>query len=179
MINITPWLTANQEAIMSYYLKTPITQRLIRSPFREDHTPTCGFYYGKSKKLYLHDFATDEHFDTIEIVKRLNSCNYKKAIEIILSDEENFKSVKENRSGGFSGDSLLDFVPDSSPHEYFSRFGIRNSTLGRFGVQRAKALYINEDLLWRGTDKNPIFIYSHPSGRIKAYRPLSKDKTKK
>lgn len=170
------WILERQESIMEYYLGQKITPKLIRSPFREDKHPTCGFYYGKTGRLYLHDFATDEHFDCIEIVKRLYGISYNKAIQRINIDADKFETQDKAE---INEHKLLEYIVGNEDYTYFNKLGIKDSTLKRYGVYSARAVYLNEELTWKATAKNPIFIYQYPSGRFKAYRPLEKEREKK
>ena len=153
-----------------------IDHKLIRSPFREDKKPTCSFYYSKSNRLYLHDFATNAHIDCIEAVKLLYRINYSQAIDKILSDRESlFESEKL-----IVGDSKnYEFIAGSYSMEYFHKFGITDTTLLKYNVYPIKTLYCNETAVARGSKSNPLFAYCSSSGRIKWYRPLAKDSTKK
>lgn len=153
-----------------------ITSKLIRSPFREDSKPTCGFYYGKTGRLYLHDFGTDEHFDCIEIVRRKFGIGYIAALDRILEDAKHFdvESIAE-----LNANAKLEYIAGPPNFEYFYKLGISDKTLKKYGVHNARAIYVEEDLYWRSTEKNPIFVYQFPSGTFKVYRPLSKDSTKK
>lgn len=146
------------------------------NPFRDDTRPTCGYYYGKTGRLYLHDFGTDEHLDCIEIVKRKFKLGYIGALDKIIADREKFdvESIAE-----LNAHAKLEYVIGNKNFDYFHKLGITEKTLKKYGVSTARALYIEEDLYWRSTEKNPIFIYQFPSGTFKAYRPLSKDSTKK
>lgn len=160
---------------MEYYLGK-VTSKLIRSPFREDTKPTCGFYYGKTGRLYLHDFGTNEHFDCIEIVRRKFGLGYIAALDKILSDAKHFdiETIAE-----LNVNKKLEYVVGNKNFDYFHTLGITDKTLKKYGVHTARAIYVEEDLYWRSTEKNPIFVYQFPSGNFKVYRPLSKDSTKK
>lgn len=170
------WIIDRQESIMQYYLGREITPKLIRSPFREDKHPTCGFYYGKTGRLYLHDFATDEHMDCIEIVKRKYKLSFPKAIDFILADADKFETEEKQ---DLNETKVLEYIPGNQDFTYFLKLGIKSSTLKKYGVYTARAIYIDEQLFWRATEKNPIFIYQFPSGTFKAYRPMSKDRENK
>lgn len=176
MINIKPWVKANQEAMMEYYLGFSITSKLVRSPFREDTKPTCGFYYGTTGILYLHDFGTNEHFDVIEIVKRKFNLSYYKATQRILDDEKHFGEAQrlENKEK-----VNISYIGGNVTHSYFCDFFITYKTLEKFKVNEARIVYVDENLYWRSTANNPIFVYLNPSGKAKYYRPLAKDSTKK
>lgn len=160
---------------MKFYVGE-ITSKLIRSPFREDTKPTCGFYYGKTGRLYLHDFGTDEHFDCIEIVKRKFKIGYIAALNQIINDSPKFEG---NVSTELNEEIKLEYISGPPKFDYFNKLGITDKTLKKYGVVNARAVYADESLLWRSTENNPIFIYQFPSSRFKAYRPLSKDSTKK
>lgn len=161
---------------MEYYLGHKITSRNIKSPFRDDEHPTCGFYYGKSGRLYLHDFGTEEHFDCIEIVRKKFNLSFNKTIDKIIEDENKFNIVEK---ADINQDKHLEWIPGEGNYEYFNKLGIRNSTLKKFGVYTARAIYVDETLFWRSTEKNPIFVYQFLSGGFKAYKPLTKDKENK
>lgn len=151
--------------------------KIIRSPFRQDKNPTCSFYYSKTNRLYLHDFATEEHIDVFEAVKRKLGLTYKQVLDRIIEDKDKFDTefyVEESK------ENKLEFViGDNSLYDYYNRYHISKSTLLRFDVYSAKAIYINEEVVAKSTKTNPIFTYLFPSGNVKVYRPLSKDKSKK
>lgn len=161
--------------MMSYYLQTEVSSRLIRSPFRKDDKPTCGFYYGKTGKLYLHDFGTGEHFDVISVLQKKFNLSYYKAQLKLLEDENKFKTdvktsiVKHH----------IEYIPGNNDRSYFYRYYITDNILDAYRVSTAKAVYVDEKLFWRSTEKNPIFVYTFPSGSFKLYKPLSPDPTKK
>lgn len=151
--------------------------KIIRSPFRQDKNPTCSFYYSKTNRLYLHDFATEEHIDVFEAVKRKLGLTYKQVLDRIIEDKDKFDTefyVEESK------ENKLEFViGDNSLYDYYNRYHISKSTLLRFDVYSAKTIYINEEVVAKSTKTNPIFTYLFPSGNVKVYRPLSKDKSKK
>lgn len=158
-------------------MKLEIKTKLIKSPFRDDKNPTCSFYYSKSNRLYLHDFATEEHIDIFEAVKKLFRINYAEAIKKIISDKDRFEidEYEESRK-----ENKIEFIlADSSHLDYFNRYHITRETLLKYNVYPAKTIYMNEEAIAKGTKTNPIFCYLFPSGNIKTYRPLTKDKSKK
>lgn len=73
----------------------------------------------------------------------------------------------------------LEIVVSPDNHGYFDRYYISQETLNKFSVFNIKSVYRNGKLHSKATKSNPIFAYSFPSGRIKLYRPLSVDKSKK
>jgi len=74
---------------------------------------------------------------------------------------------------------VLDFVFDEYKGNYWNQFGVTLATLKRFNVRYVRTLYKNECVAGRSTANNPIFLYTFISKRVKIYRPLSPDKTKK
>lgn len=74
---------------------------------------------------------------------------------------------------------VLDFVFDEYKGDYWEKFGITPSTLKKFNVRYVRTLYKNESVAGRSTANNPIFLYTFVSKRVKIYRPLSPDKSKK
>lgn len=175
IIDINLWILSNQEKIFKYYLNVEVTNKLILSPFRVDHKPTCGFYYGKTGRLYLHDFRTEEHIDAIEAVKKKFKINYPDALAKILKDSENISSVSNNKVNKTKN---ITWIPSNEKSDYFEKFHIPDSLLTSYNVFKAKAVF-NDELIWAKWDKNnPIFIYLQPSKRFRVYRPLANDNKK-
>lgn len=162
---------------MEYYLSTKIDGKLIKSPFRKDEKPTCGFWYGKTGRLYLHDFGIEEFYDAVEIVKRMFNIDYPSAINKILNDYQKIVQLDSERRNETYVE--LSWVPQETYHNYFERYHIPTKWLPEYGIYSAKAIYANQTLWGRGTTNNPIFVYSMPSGRIRIYRPLTKEREKK
>lgn len=162
---------------MEYYLSTKIGSTLILSPFRKDENPTCGFYYSKRGRLYLHDFATSTHYDCIEVVKCKYGISFREAVDRIYRDRSQLKY-----SGGIlkREDKFYEFLlGDMATFAYFHKFGISTETLIRYKVYPVKTVYLNEEMIAKTTKDNPIFAYIFKSGNTKFYRPLTKEKSKK
>lgn len=150
---------------------------LFRNPLRKDNNPSCGFYYSKNDTLFFHDFATGVHYSWASIVRCKYNLTYAHALEKIREDRNLIKAV--NVSKLEEEDVELDVVVSEKLHPYFSLFGITPETLKKFNVHGVQSVYRNKKIQFRATTDNPIFAYYFPSGRIKLYRPLSPDKTKK
>lgn len=176
-LNPQQWINSRQEAIFEYYLNTQVSKSLIKSPFREDKNPTCGFYYNSNGILKLHDFATDEFFSAVDIVKRKFGLSYYKALDKILADKEKF-------------DTIIEAIPqvreefdwlagDPSQLSYFNRYKVISiDILLRYKVFVARCILTNSYILSKGHKTNPLFVYI-VDDKIKWYKPLSKDITKK
>lgn len=174
-LNPKEWILANQEALFELVLGIKLSNKLILSPFRVETKPSCGFYYSKTGRLYLHDFGSEEHFDIFEIIKRKHNCGYHKAITILLgyadSVTETEKLQKEEQE--------VTYILHDSYGNYFDQYKISEKTLKLYNVHPVKVVFVNDNIYWRATSKNPIFAYRFPSGGFKLYRPLSPDTTKK
>lgn len=115
--------------------------------------------------------------DCFEIVKLKFGLSYSEAIQRIIADQEHFT---ENDSYIQEKDSKMEFLlGDTKSLAYFHNFGITNETISKYKVFPAKTVYKNEEAIAKYRKDNPIFVYLYPSGRLKTYRPLSNDKTKK
>ena len=175
-MNEKEWIRENQEAIWTYFLKgKKPSQKLIRNRFRSDENPTCGFYYTKSNWLMLHDFATGEHWNIIQYARQILNLGYQRTVDNLLNLKdkypEDIKVVIEDRS-------VFDFIEKPLETNYFEGFRISRKTLEKYNVKSLRALYINESLVWRGTEANPVYLYT-VNERFKAYKPLAKDKANK
>jgi len=159
---------------MEYYLNLKVTRKLITSPFREDHKPTCGFYYSDKGVLYLHDFATNEHLDVFEVVKRKFKINYYQAIIRINHEKNKFNIDKVS----LKKEKIFYTFTEIDNFDYFKKFRISNEILKLYKVKAVKTLYVNEAVSKKSTKTNPIFAYTFPSGHFKFYRPLTKNDDK-
>lgn len=161
---------------MEYYLNTTITKSLIRNPFREDKKPTCGFYYNSNGVLKLHDFATEDFYSAIDIVKKLFGLNYYKAIDKIIADRDKFGDVEPNVQ---VREEIEWIAGDPNFLHYFNRYHVINTdVLIKYKVFSAKTILTNSYILAKGHKANPLFVFVE-NERIKWYKPLSKDPAKK
>lgn len=178
LLNPYKWIEENQEKIFQYYLKVKLNGKLITSPFRKDSKPTCGFYYGRKGRLYLHDFGTEEHFDALEVVRRMFSKDTQGAIYKLMDDYDAISSLNGET---FIGQKLNDisWVESDQYHNYFERYYISRELLVEYGVKHVKAVFNNQILSSRSTLEDPVFLYSLPSERVRIYRPLVADRSKK
>ncbi len=169
-----------QEKIMQYYLQIPIDlNRLYVSPLRKDKYPTCSFYYTPAGSLKFHDFGTEEQYSPVDIVMALKNVNYGKALKVILDD---LPLINKGEVDVVPKQDITLYYStvDPTPYQwYWDQYGISSFTLKKFNVEAGGKVYRNDKLYLYTTRDNPLFIYNFPSGNIKIYRPLSKDKKKK
>ena len=161
---------------MGYYLGIPISSTLVTSPLREDHKPTCSFYYGRTGRLYFHDFGVEKSYDVFDIVKELFKLSFRPALLKIMEDKDKFTEVNcevRKKEGTFK----LILGEDNS--KYFDRYFVKEETLKFFNVFPLKSFYLNNTLIGKANINNPIYAYKFQSGRFKIYRPLSKERREK
>jgi hypothetical protein len=176
LLNPMDYVMSRQEAIIEYYLNTTISKTLIRSPFRNDKNPTCGFYYNSNGVLRLHDFATEEFFSVIDIVKQLFKLNYYQALDKIIKDKDNFSTLEYKEE---AKEEIEWIAGDPSHLVYFNKYKvITTDILLKYRVFSAKTILTNSYILAKGHKTNPLFVYC-VDDKIKWYKPLTKDATKK
>lgn len=182
LLNLTSEeLTNIQEKIIKYYLNQEITSKLIRSPFRNDKNPTCGFYYNSKGILKLHDFATNEFYSAIDIVKKLYNISYYKAIDKITGDYDNIinEDISVVNLSKINKEEIIWYPADPSWLNYFNRYKvITPKILLSYKVFSAKSVETLDYTLAKGSKTNPLFVYL-VDDKIKWYKPLTKDKAKK
>lgn len=167
-----------QEKIFKYYLKVNIESKLIKSPFRDDKHPTCGFYYSKNNTLYLHDFATEEHVNAYNLLEKFEKVKSKRSLQVVLTRNYNLYNEVEVNIKKSARTSKIDYSTTRKKHPYYSYYHISEDIINKY-VTYVKNVYINE-LLWKSsTDEDPIFAYCFKSKAVKFYSPLTEDKTRK
>jgi hypothetical protein len=180
-LNLSPDELLNiQEKIFKYYLKQEVSSKLIRSPFRNDRNPTCGFYYNVKGVLKLHDFATNEFYSAIDIVKTLFNLNYYKAVDKIIGDYEYIINEEVTGLGSkINKEEILWYPAEPSWLNYFNKYKVITSKiLLQYKVFSAKSVETLDYTLAKGSKTNPLFVYL-VDDKIKWYKPLSKDISKK
>lgn len=184
----------NQESIIQYYTGIEITsKKLFLSPFRADKKITCSLYKSKNGKLYIHDFATNEHTDCFQTVMKLYNCNYYQALEIIAEDfglikrglfsknvSEKPKIVsplKESETCKIQV-QIKDFTKEEL--NWWKQFGIDYKLLKKYHVYSLQHIFLNGRLSFSSAQNNPIFGYYFGKDKNnnelwKCYFPTRKD----
>jgi len=169
-----------QERVMSYYLGLPVDlNRLHCSPLRRDTNPTCSFYYNSRGVLKFHDFGTSEQYSAIEIVMERFKLKYAEALQKIKADAPSIRAMEFDLSLREENVEYLCIAYTNPDFSYWKRYNISKAVLKKFGVVHLSKVFRNEKLFLKSTVDNPVFGYNFPSGNVKIYRPLSKDKKKK
>lgn len=166
-----------QEQIIVYYLGMQIDlNRVFSSPFRTDANPSCAFYYGKTGRLYLHDFSEGKFYSFMDIVMKKLKCNYYKALKDV---ERNISSIS------YFTPTVAEKIPIVYTYTsckfqdtYFAKHDISRATLTKFNVKLVGEVFRNDELWARSTKEDPVYVYEI-NDRCKVYRPLTKNKKDK
>lgn len=160
----------SQESIFNYYLNFEVSsKKLVVSPFRGDKQPTCAFYKSQNGIVYFHDFATNEHISCFQAVMKLFNLNYYQALDKIAAD---FKLIDnpeiQTRRIEFQPEltetesakiqcQIKDFTNEEL--KWWESFGINQKLLKKFHVFSIQHVFLNGELKFTSSDKNPIYGY--------------------
>lgn len=77
----------SQEDIFTHYFPNFSYKNRFSSPFRQDRTPSFGFFYKHNAKwIKAHDFSTGERWNCFEFVMKLYNTTFPEALNIICRD---------------------------------------------------------------------------------------------
>lgn len=157
---------------MEHYLGVPVRKGLIVSPLRKDTRPTCAFYRSKQNRLIFKDFSGDFIGDCFEVVMRINSCGFAKALSIIANDFGLIKrpDLKKNKPKlEYTGSKLQEteesvIQVEIRPFQeyelnWWASFGISEETLKKFKVFSCKNVFLNGHLFHIEKDRQLVFGY--------------------
>ena len=180
----------NQESIMHRYTGQDVnSKKLFTSVLRNDNHVTVAYYKSKSKILYMHDFATNEHLDCWNVVMRLFNCDYYEALNIIAKDFgliegthqiSTFKiipEIKEAESANIQV-QIKDYTKEEL--EWWLQFGINKKLLKKYQVFSLQHVFLNGELKFSSSNQCPIYGYyfgkdKNREEKWKIYFPLKKD----
>ena len=162
----------SQETYMEYYLGIPVKKGLIKSPLREDNSPTCSFYKNTSGDLIFKDFSGHFHGNFISVVMFKYNCTYPTALKIIANDfgivnypklKRNSKPITPSRAV-FKDDGpariqveIQDFTEGEL--EWWAQYGITKQILHKFSVYSCKSVFLNGSYFIGATKKQRIYGY--------------------
>lgn len=126
---------------MEHWLGITPDSRLHRSPFRKDRKPSCSFYTAKTGTLYFKDWASDEVYSVLDVIKLKNSCSYAKALEIARATEIKEMSPFEKIPKVFT------FIPLPDYHDYWRKLGVSKELLHEYSVHNVKYVYVDGDIM--------------------------------
>lgn len=185
----------SQEEIMARYTGVPIQINVkFKSPFREDNSPSCVYYYNKAGKLLFRDFGKGRPMDCFEVACTVNRCTFTDVLKR-LTDE--FNLLREHRvpkvdeslelEKKLANDpTTISIQPytlngswdmDNAGQKFWLRYGVTPKTLKRFRVFQLNNAWCNEKYVYRYNPESPGFAYWFGDGDYKLYFPL-KDKVR-
>lgn len=171
--------------VFSYYLGFPIVMgKVFNSPLRKDDNPSFAIFEGRGELLYK-DFATGESGNCIKFVQELFHISRENAVIKILVDlfrsnlsPSNGKVIPTYHSHRDEVSIGLKTVPfNESNLKYWKGYYIDEDTLNIFNVFAVSHVWINDNLVWKETEKEPIYAYITDK-KIKVYRPKSRKTAK-
>lgn len=182
----------SQEEIMTRYTGVGIKiNEKFKSPFREDNSPSCVYYYNKAGKLLFRDFGKGRPMDAFEIVCVLNKCTFAEALKVITED---FNLLKVQRVPKIDESLEIEKKLAGEPTEiqinpytyrgnwgltsyglgFWKQFGINANTLQKFKIFQLESAYCNGKRVYTRRIENPGFAYWFGGEEYKLYFPYSK-----
>ncbi len=174
-LKITKELILNkhsEEELMERYLGVPVRKGLIKSPLREDTSPTCAFYRNSKGDLIFKDFRGDFHGNFIGVVMYKYKCSWNKALRIIANDLNLIKSYSLEKNEpllNYTGSKLSQTEPvliqiekqEYSEFElkFWNKYGITLETLNKFNVMSCKNVFLNSKLFHSWFKNQLVFGY--------------------
>jgi len=161
----------SEEDIFHKYLNIyPNVTDFFCNPMRTDSHADCRFYRDSRRVLKFNDFAYKVNLDCFNVVQRLYSCNYYKAMEIIATDfnllgTEINKDVIENLNKEMARAKQLgelrvkrkDFL--QSELAWWQSEGIYKSTLDYYKVGSLMHVWYNSGIIYTFKKSDPGYVY--------------------
>lgn len=189
-----------QEQIFEYYLgiKVDVDNGLFLAPSilrPGDKNATCSFYYSLHDKLRLRDWAGYFHGDCIDLVGHLYHVNSsdKKGFNVILDqlardfNLHKYSSKRERTGSTFSvqevrkplkGKTIIQFQPRNwikNDADYWLAGNINRKALEKGRIFACEYVWINNNLTYTYTPKDPAYAYYFSQNDIKIAFPKRKD----
>ena len=188
----------SQKDIFEYYFGEEIdTNRQYKNPLRIDNRPGCRFFYSnvddnllfkdfsiKSPPIWCFEFIRLKYnlLTSYDVLIMINN-DFKLGLGINLNEHNNNLASNIN----FEKRESLDIIRlpikcrtqsfNKFDLNYWNQFGISLSTLNYYNVYSVKHVWKGNDIIWRYTKYNPIYLYHFPNdNKKKMYRPFEKNK---
>jgi len=184
-----------QEQIMERYVGKPIViNEKFKSPFREDNSPSCVYYYNKAGKLLFRDFAQDRSGDCFEVACTLNKCSFSEVLKLIVDDfnlldksyvAKDYSHLDVQRQLAQDPTTISiepytlhgKWAMDKAGLDFWANVGVSPATLKRYRVFQLNQAWCNEKIVYRYLSQSPGFAYWMDEGKYKLYFPY-KDKVR-
>lgn len=162
----------SEEEYFSMYLGIlPKTNKLFKSPLRDDKKPTCAFYRGKSG-LRFKDFGSNKSYSFIDVVMEKFNLSYYKALKFIAKDIgliDDIIHIPTKPLVKYDNTKVKDTTrcmiqvqtKDFTKEElnWWAKYNITLETLEKFNVFSIQAVFLNGRLNAVSNKHTPIYGY--------------------
>lgn len=180
----------SQEEIMVRYTGVGIKiNHKFTSPFREDNSPSCVYYYNKQGKLQFRDFGKGRPMDCFEVACVVRRCTFSEVLKHICDDfnlihvprtpkvDESLELEKKiaNEPTEINITPLTDngmWALSKSGELFWRRYGISNATLKKYKVYQLESAWCNDKYVYRSSAEHPAFAYWFGDKYFKLYFPF-------
>lgn len=162
-----------EEEYFTFYLGIiPSTKMMYRSPFREDHNPSCCFYRTRTGELRFKDFSRNEVYSVVDVVSELFKVPFKEALKIMAID---FGLIEKPNYAKNEPKAIYDgtIVEDTGPAviqccikeytkeelKWWDDRGVTERTLKKFNVFSVSSVFVNGINVFSSTDRSYCFGY--------------------
>lgn len=185
----------SQEEIMVRYVGVAIKiNEKFKSPFREDNSPSCVYYYNKAGKLLYRDFGKDRSMDCFEVACKVHRCTFSDVLKHI-SDEFSLLTVprKPQVDASLELEKVMANEPtnitiepytlngswdmDDAGQKFWHKYGVTPTTLKKYKVFQLNQAWCNDKPIYRYVATSPGFAYWFGDNNYKLYFPF-KDKVR-
>jgi hypothetical protein len=183
------------EVFHRYTGHIPNVKKHIKSPFKQERTPSFGFYIDKSNVLKFKCFATGHGGNCIDFVSILYGIDYKEAIVKIINEVYGDKQISGNKvqstnvyvkplHGVFTpkADVKIEVIlREWLIHDikYWKQYGLTIDDLEKHNVYPCKQVWIYNDNMYYNYRSAKDLCYRYLiNGRYKIYRPMKEGKGK-
>ena len=186
----------SQEEIMVKYtgVRVVVNQK-FHSPFREDNSPSCVYYYNKAGKLLFRDFGKGRPMDAFEVACKVLRCDFSEVLKRITEDfnllsalnrQPKVDELLEMAKRLANEPTLITIEPytlngswdlDNAGQKFWHQYGVTPKTLKKYRVFQLNQAWCNESPVYRYLSTSPGFAYWFGEGLYKLYFPY-KDKVR-
>lgn len=177
--------------LWQYYIPGVQLKRKFKSPLRKDETPSVALFVSHSGSLLLKDFATGITMNIWSFLQARYGLNFREALVTVNNDfnlklmakprmarptMEIFGVITQEKVSYTEGCSIKIKKRDWNVADqiYWAQYGLTTEFLDTRMVKPLQNYWINEDLVYWYSEKNPAYSYEFGYAKRKIYSPYSK-----
>lgn len=175
----------SDEAIFERYIGRSVRLReKFCSPLRQDKKPTCNFFISRNGVLWMKDHSGHFAGNCFDLVMFMFGVDYNEALAIIAKDFNlvNGQALKEykipekiiNKPGKTDLKVSIREWKESDD-SYWMKYYIKRELLNYFRVVPVQRLWVNNELSYSYSERDPAYAYMFTPDDIKVYFPSRKD----